>query len=87
MYKTLVTVMNEVVEDMENNYQPHSLAFKWQNHLSEKLQEYLRVDSDIPPPPAPENTVTNPPMQGKNYVILQRNNCQYPILIQMKKYN
>ena len=87
MYKTLVTVMNEVVEDVENNYQPHSLAFKWQNQLSEKLQEYLSVDSDIPPPPAPENTVTNPPIQGKNYVILQRNNCQYPILIQMKKYN
>jgi len=63
MYKTLVTVMNEVVEDVENNYQPHSLAFKWQNQLSEKLQEYLSVDSDIPPPPAPENTVTNPPIQ------------------------
>ena len=40
MYKSLVSVMREVVEDLETNYQLHPRAREWRARLMERLLEY-----------------------------------------------
>ena len=72
MYKTLVAVMKDVVEDLEGSFAPHSLAEKWQTQLETKLHEYVsdpepiqQVQHSVPqvrgPPPPPIIGAPPPP--------------------------
>ena len=55
MYLALVTVMREVVADLETSYRPHPRARHWQAALLAKLAEYgeMQAEQEVEPPPRP----------------------------------
>ena len=72
MYLALVTVMREVVADLETSYRPHPRAQHWHAALLAKLAEYgeLQAEQEVEPPPrhAPAPTPAPAPSLGRESV-------------------
>jgi len=47
MYRTLTTVLNEVVQDMKFNFEQQPLAMEWQGVLQKKISNYLARCNDF----------------------------------------
>ena len=79
MYNSLVSVMREVVEDLETNYEVHPRAHEWRARLMERLLEYGdREDTNNnDQSEVNNNSIPQHPQQGKTKtkVKLKQLNC------------
>ena len=70
MYLALVTVMREVVADLETSFRPHPRAQHWHAALLAKLAEYgeLQAEQEVEPQPRHAPAPAPAPSLGREFV-------------------